>query len=77
LSQLDPLAAHAHITGMADPRKPAATVVKIETTKAGERLTVRNEDGTTETLITSASSVAAIRRAAKTYDKALKELADE
>jgi hypothetical protein len=63
---------------MADPRRPTESVVKVERTrKGGERITIRTETGRTETVVTSPSSVAAIDRAAKTYRRALKELADE
>jgi hypothetical protein len=57
---------------------PAATVEKVtRTATGGERIVVRNSDGSREVTTTSASSVAAIQRAATTYRRALKDLADE
>jgi|SoiMethySBSTD1v2_1073268.scaffolds.fasta_scaffold2140877_2 hypothetical protein len=67
-----------HICGMTNPRKPAATVQKIERTpRGGERLTIRNQDGSTKTLITSASTTKAIKRAVKSIPRTLKSLADK
>ena len=62
---------------MADPRKPAARVVKIETTKGREYLTIRKQDGTTETVITSASTSGSISHAIKSIPRTLKSLADK
>jgi hypothetical protein len=42
-----------------------------------EHFTLRNRDGTTERVITSSTTVRAVKSAAKTYRRALKELADE
>jgi hypothetical protein len=63
---------------MTNPRKPGATVEKVErTARGGQRLTIRNSDGTTEITTTSASTTRAIQRAVRNYNRALKELADE
>ena len=58
--------------------RPTVTVEKVTRTDTGEeRIVVRKSDGTREVTTTSASSVRAIQKAAKTYRRALKELADE
>jgi hypothetical protein len=63
---------------MADPRKPDATVVKIEVTADGGRLfKVRNQDGTTATLVTSASTTNSVMSAAASIPRTLKSLADK
>jgi hypothetical protein len=73
---IDGLASGAHMSDMADPRKAAATVEKIEPTMSGgRRITIRNVDHTTETVITSSSTVEAVNRAVKTYSRALRNLA--
>jgi hypothetical protein len=52
--------------------------VNVErTTNGGERFAIRKQDGTTEIVITSPSSVASIQSAVKTFSRALKNLADK
>jgi hypothetical protein len=59
-----------------NPKRPTETISKAgRTATGGEKFVIRRQDGTTETVITSPSSVAAINNAVKTYSRALKNLA--
>jgi hypothetical protein len=61
---------------MSKPNKPAVKPAAKAACRV-QYFTIRNRDGSTETLTTSSSTVRAVKSAAKTYRRALKELADE
>jgi hypothetical protein len=61
---------------MTDPRKPTETVVKVERTrKGGEVITIAKHDGTTESFVTSPTSVEALDRAVAALPRTMKSLA--
>jgi hypothetical protein len=59
-----------------DPKRPTETIIKEgRTATGGEKFVIRRQDGTTETVITTPSSTAAIKKAVETYSPALRSLA--